>query len=81
MNNKGVQFIHERTRRLTVGNKEEASQVLHDAIASRAEALDAGKTVPDLKTFTDHLVWLLGFDTLTDQRDEIHRFVDKIIID
>lgn len=79
MNMKGIKFIHERSRPLEVDSAERAAEVLASALAKRAQAKEDKRCVPPDDSFIRHLVWLIGFDTLVEQRADIHRFVDKLV--
>ena len=80
MNEKGIKFIEERTRPLAVATMEHAAEVLAKELQKRDERIGAGKP---LKTdtpadFGRHLAWIIGFDTMTDDRAAIHNVVDKV---
>lgn len=81
LNSKGIKFIAERVRPLAVNNVEEAAKVLHEALEKRRKAIEQGNSVPNDESFAAHLAWIIGFDTLTEDRTAIHQLVDKLVED
>jgi len=72
-NEKGVAFIHERTRPLAVNSME-------DAAAAIAFALAKGPS-PSItpEQWARHLAWIIGFDDLIDDRKALHAVTSLLI--
>lgn len=83
MNQKGIKMIHDESRPLAVSSMNQAMEVIAKAIAidvvqnKRFNLEDHDER----ESYCKHLLWLVGFDALIRQRDNIHAFVDKLVED
>ena len=75
INKKGVKFVHDGTRPLNIYSMDDAQ----DVIARAIEKGPPGSTTP--LQWARHLAWLIGFDTLIDERKSIHSVTSLIVAD
>lgn len=74
LNAKGVGFVHDKTRPLAVYSMEEAAAAILKQLPDVAQA-DTQKKLEDLAR---HIAWLIGFDTLIDDRKAIHHVTSLV---
>lgn len=75
LNPEGVRFVHQRSRPLDVYSIERAAEVIDKAIA------DAKEEPPESEGIGRHIAWLIGFDTLIDDRKEIQKLTSLVVED
>ncbi len=73
INDKGLNFIAQRVRPLGVNTMEQAVEGLTKHIAMGPPPT----TTPE--SWARHLAWVIGFDTLVEQRTQIHEFVSMVV--
>lgn len=73
MNDEGVRFIHERCGPLNVNSMDDAATLITKELRRQRERntsdADLGR----------HLAWVIGFDTLIEQRNQIRQFTSLIV--
>lgn len=81
MNDKGIKFIHERTRPLAVATMDHAAEAIGKELAKRDERAKAGRPLETdaPEQFGRHLAWIVGFDALTEDRAAINHITDKVV--
>jgi hypothetical protein len=72
-NAKGITFLQRRTRPLEINDIETAGARIAEALE---KATNEGRPLD--ATLGRHLAWLIGFDTLLEDRAAIHNLVDKL---
>lgn len=77
MNKDGVRFVHKRTQPLAVPSMNYAEQAIAKELKKRGLMTDESDA--DRVNFARHLAWIIGFDTLTEDRAAIHELTSKIV--
>lgn len=83
INQRGIKMIHDETRPLAVSSMDQATEVVEKSIAvqviqnKRFNLEDPAER----EAYCKHLLWLVGFDALIRQRDNVHALVDKLVED
>lgn len=76
MNQKGIKFIHERSRPLAVDSMDAAGEAILRALEKHVK----GEFDPlPLESFARHLAWIIGFDALVEDRAAVREFTDKLV--
>lgn len=75
LNPEGVRFVHQRSRPLEVYSMEQAGEIIDKAIADAKGKPSIGEGIGR------HIAWLIGFDTLIDDRTEIQRITSLVVED
>jgi hypothetical protein len=82
LNQKGIKFIHNMTRPLAVATMEAAAEAIANALEGNAKGPGKSLNIEDddeRQALALHLAWLIGFDTLTKERAEIHRHTSMLV--
>jgi len=82
-NKKGVQRLHALTTPLAVNSMSDAAEAISKRleqalIADSPRHVDMADPVERLK-FAQNLAWLIGFDRLIEDRNEIHEITSLIV--